>query len=62
MSSTMTTTKIVPLNQISQSCSATNYRGTKEGQFFVTTLKRRFVFVRMKAPKTQSANEQLALF
>lgn len=61
MSSTMTM-KIMPLNQVSQCATATNYRAVKEGQFFATTLKRRFVFVRLKDPSKQKTSEQLALF
>ncbi len=62
MNSIATTTKIMPLNQVSLSATATNYRAVKEGRFFTTILKRRFVFVRMKQQDAPARNEQLALF
>ncbi len=62
MNSTATMTKIMPLNQVSLSATATNYRAVKEGRFFTTILKRRFVFVRMKRQDAPVFNEQLTLF
>ncbi|EHR5319976.1 MULTISPECIES: hypothetical protein [Vibrio harveyi group] len=52
----------MPLNKVSLSATATNYRAVKEGRFFTTILKRRFVFVRMKQQDAPALNEQLALF
>jgi len=62
MHSTKTTMKLLPLNRVSPSPSATIYRAVKEGQFFTTTLKRRLVFVRLRSVESKRGAKQLALF